>query len=446
MSQPTGARGRTSTAWDVGASRWSTLHGSDRHISVPGRAARGAGLRHLPTDLGDATDLGLEAYLGAGGGEDGEPGPRSSRSRKRSEVTDLNPQSMVLRHDCLSVPLPADDGRTSQVTAYLRRRQRVVSGSLERQSPYWRTDPGHAQRAGRAVSAVEEAAALERSVEPTLGQYDAVLDTSQASAGPSRARYPLLGRELDRMMASNQKTALLRLDRGASRTERALRARRAIAAGADAENGGTDGGQGEESAAGSPDESDTDAPQMFPHALEWTEQDEQRLRNDEFGWTYDRPREPGVPEPELLTALHYWAAQFYSERGLLYRFPLQHAALGSREREEREHLCRSHAEEQSGPREMEVGSDLWAFWAARSIGLSRTMLQALDGSALVALAVFLEEYTKELVRGVPPDDEIPEADLERALRHESRRHKRQRTAGEQGRTPEKEAGPEARDG
>ncbi|WFC98585.1 hypothetical protein MYAM1_001315 [Malassezia yamatoensis] len=117
-------------------------------------------------------------------------------------------------------------------------------------------------------------------------------------------------------------------------------------------------------------------PSLLPTVFPWTRQDESNYCKNEFGWVYADSRSSLIPDASTLTAMHYYVGKFYETRGQL---PATTCTANTR------------SENQD---EMVVGDHSWDFWAQYSLGAARSMVQAFDSSALVALTAYLEEYTK----------------------------------------------------
>ncbi|WFD17973.1 hypothetical protein MCAP1_000184 [Malassezia caprae] len=330
---------RHATAWDMAALRMSSLYANDM-LPETSRVAMVKslhGVRHLPMSLGHPTHVGLPV----------DEAPETRRTRR--DTLDLAPMSMVLRSDTLA-PLPPDaapDG-LSYATAQLRRQRRVVGGSVERASPYWR-----ARRSAGELPGVR-------------------------ADGPQRARLPVMRSEWERYQAAYLR--MLSLSRKAKAPEPAA----------------------------SDDESDSDSAaalgerrrqlvnmvnEVLPRLTDWDEADERQLQEGRFGWLYAAPSDARVPRSTLLQALHYYVARFYDTHGLLR--PVAASAATS---EAPPDECERARDESAQPMpDMEPGSPLWAYWARHSLGWARTMAWRMDASALVALGTLLEALVEELV-------------------------------------------------
>ena len=335
---------RTGTPWDVAALRWSTLFGLDvppgqTHVS----GVRSLyGVRNIPVELGTPADLGLDAArlrTEAPGEDDGS----SSSTSKRSQPTDLAFQAMVLRQD--TPPQDAPGTAPPSETAVRRRRQRLVDGAVERASPYWKPSRRHG-----------------------------------ALRGPMQSRIPLAGREFDRLVAYSQRTSSLRTDRGTTRRVMALQARQ------EAETGSEPGtvSLGVHAAASPvPCASDVPGP-LLPSVFAWTQRDEEAWNQYAHGWPFLDERDERIPDTSMLLSLHYFVAKYYETQGLLPPYPPPADAAA----------CRALRAAAPPLLAMDVGDDVWRFWAAHSLGYARPMLHAFDASAMVALGAFVEEYTR----------------------------------------------------
>ncbi|CCU98286.1 unnamed protein product [Malassezia sympodialis ATCC 42132] len=261
---------------------------------------------------------------------------------------------MVLRSDTQAPlsPSAVHDG-VSYATAQLRRQRRVVGGSVERASPYWRA---------------RRSAGLLPGVRPD---------------GPQRARLPVMRGEWERYQAAYLR--MLSLSRKAKAPEPAA----------------------------SEDESDSDGAtppgehrrqlvnmvnEVLPRLAEWDEADERQLREGRFGWLYAAPCDARVPRSTLLQALHYYVARFYDTHGLLRPVAASAATTDATPDE-----CERARDESAQPMpEMEPGSPLWTYWAHHSLGWARTMAWRMDASALVALGTLVEALVEELVPRAAP--------------------------------------------
>jgi len=241
---------RHATAWDMAALRMSSLYANDMlpETSRVAMVKSVHGVRHLPLALGRAAEVGLPV--------DEAPEPR----RTRRDTLDLAPMSMVLRSDTQAPlsPSAVHDG-VSYATAQLRRQRRVVGGSVERASPYWRA---------------RRSAGLLPGVRPD---------------GPQRARLPVMRGEWERYQAAYLR--MLSLSRKAKAPEPAA----------------------------SEDESDSDGVtppgehrrqlvnmvnEVLPRLAEWDEADERQLREGRFGWLYAAPCDARVPRSVRVLCLH----------------------------------------------------------------------------------------------------------------------------------------------
>lgn len=249
-----------------------------------------------------------------------------------------------------------------------------------------------------------------------------------------QSRIALVGRDLERLMATSQRTTSLRTDRGTTRRNMALQARQARAENAvdpELDEATLAAGQAADEAT-EPRSAETDElTRVLPSVFPWTRQDDEAYWNNEFGWAFAHDRDPRIPDTSLLTALHYFVAKFYETRGQLPDPPAPADAEACR-------VLRASPPELL----MDVGDDVWHFWAAHSIGTARSMVQGLHSSALVALAAYVEEYTQRGARAdsmrMPEtlsdaDELTPEssarltdADLREALHHERRSLPRRR--------------------
>ncbi|WFD05217.1 hypothetical protein MVES1_000545 [Malassezia vespertilionis] len=357
---------RHSTAWDVAALRWSTLSAHDA-APKPGKLGicRGMyGSRYLPAHLGCASDLGLGVFLSSSE-EGGESAPVGAPASETSM------HAMVLRNDAFS----SDDicADTQRV-----REQRIVAGALERQSPYWEV-----QR--------------------------------QTQRGPMQARFALVGRDMERFTAASQRSTSLRTDRGTKRRAMALVARKEL--------GNTDAEAEHSCHSPSPTpEYPGDLTHILPRLVRWSERDESLYKHGEYGWVFDPLDDVRMPSTDLCMALQYYAAQFYQARHVL-----QPESSFARKDERDKSVCaaiRARCMDQYGfPCTMAPGEPLWDYWIAISVGQGRPMLQALDGSALVALCTFMEEYAS---RAMPPpirDSAPDDAFLGAALAEEHTRNR-----------------------
>lgn len=345
---------RTGTPWDVAALRWSTLFGLD---APPGQAHVSGvrslyGVRNIPVELGTPADLGLDAALLRTDASTKDDAPQPA-TLKRSQPTDLAYQAMVLRQD--TPPHDAPGPSQPSETALRRRRQRLVDGAVERASPYWKPS----RRRG-------------------------------ALRGPMQSRIPLVGREFDRLVAYSQRTSSLRTDRGTTRRAMALQARQ------EAEAGGEPGVAEQrvhETAPSAPSASESPGA-LLPSVFAWTPRDEEVWNQYAHGWPHMDERDARIPPASLLMSLHYFVAKYYETQGQLPTYPPAGDAAA----------CR--ALRASPPSlAMEVGDDVWRFWAAHSLGYARSMLHAFDASAMVALGAFVEAYTRLGVPAAEDDGE-----------------------------------------
>ncbi|WFC93609.1 hypothetical protein MBRA1_000230 [Malassezia brasiliensis] len=346
---------RSGTPWDVAALRWSTLFGLD---VPPGQAHVSGvrslyGVRNIPVELGTSVDLGLdETRLPAEAPSEGE-GATLGMS-KRSQPTDLAFQAMVLRQDTLPQDAPGTVHMSE--TAGRRRRQRLVDGAVERASPYWKPS----RRRG-------------------------------ALRGPMQSRIPLVGRELDRLVAYSQRTSSLRTDRGTTRRVMALQARQEAEPGTEPGAVMVDAPTPGRSA---PSASDTPGP-LLPSVFAWTQHDEETWNQYAHGWPFLDERDARIPDASLLQSLHYFVAKYYETQGQLSPYPQPADAVA----------CRALRAAPAPALVMDVGDDVWRFWAAHSLGYARSMLHAFDASAMVALGALVEEYTRLGAMGPRPATE-----------------------------------------
>ncbi|WFD25613.1 hypothetical protein MNAN1_000576 [Malassezia nana] len=312
---------RHATAWDVAAMRMSSLHAND---ALPDTARVTSlkplhGVRPIPL----------------------APGATASATRSaRRDPYDLAPMTLVLRSDT-QIPLdPKSVTDESYATAQLRRQRRVVGGSVERASPYWR-------------------AARTRSRQLPAPRTD----------GPQRARLFVTRGEWARCLAASIRTQSL--------------ARQAKA------------GPQATAAPEAPEENATLTDQihaMLPRLAHWDEAEEQQLHDHHFGWLHAPPCDDRVPRSTLLQALHYYVAHFYHTHGLLR--PVMAPAAST---DAPPHECERIRDETTRPMpDMEPGSHLWAYWARHSVGWARTMACRFDADALVALGVLVEALVEQV--------------------------------------------------
>lgn len=236
---------RHATAWDMAALRMSSLYANDMlpETSRVAMIKSMHGVRPLPLSVGHAADVGRPV--------DAPPDTR----RTRRDTLDLAPMSMVLRSDT-QAPLPASaaqDG-VSYATAQLRRQRRVVGGSVERASPYWRTPRRCIHR---------------RTLPPAR------------SEGPQRARIPVTRGEWERYQAAYLR--MLSLSRKAKAPE-------PVAASEDESDsdGATPPGEHRRQLVNMVNE-------VLPRLADWDEADEQQLQEGRFGWLHAAPIDPRVP-------------------------------------------------------------------------------------------------------------------------------------------------------
>lgn len=237
---------RSTTVWDVAALRVSSLNGTD---PTPSYARVSSlkdtfGTRAMPINLGTPEDLGLPTSLAAEMGPN-VPAPSSQiTQRNRRDALDNADTALVLRQDTLA-PITHDLEGLSYATIQLRRQRRVVGGTIERQSPYWIPSQ-----------------ALERQ-DPLI--------PSIRTDGPSRARIPLYGAEMERSMA--------KLLRGTLK----VRPNRPPASNDDEEE------LAEDSLA-TPEARQATlrrlAMQVLPVSAQWTEESERDYIAGEYGWIY----------------------------------------------------------------------------------------------------------------------------------------------------------------
>ncbi|WFD42673.1 hypothetical protein MPSI1_001321 [Malassezia psittaci] len=353
---------RAGTAWDATALRWSTLYGHDSlpsHTQIPSLRTV-YGVRNVPIgfsfdqDNDNSDPCGSDERLDDGNfASSSKQLLESPRKAKQNTPVDLAFQTIALRGDIL----PSNQVLEGCIgkTGLLRRRRRVVDGAIERHSAYW------SSKRSRHIA-----------------------------RGPMRSRVPLVGRDLERLLAYSRRTTCLRTDRGTTRRSMAIEARISpisqIADNAPTIN----------SASGSVTTSDANPPSspdvitqksrkhllLLPTVFPWTEQDESKYWKNEFGWVYADQRSSLIPDSSTLTAMHYYVGKLFETRGQL---PAATCAADMYSNDS------TRSEDQD---EMVVGDNSWDFWAQYSLGAARSMLQAFDSSALVALTAYLEEYTK----------------------------------------------------
>ncbi|WFD29278.1 hypothetical protein MSPP1_000285 [Malassezia sp. CBS 17886] len=242
---------RSSTAWDVDALRWSA--GAARDLVVMqshGTLLHSAyGTRLFPPHLGEPCDFGLHTFL-----EEQEGGALHPPVRPREEGP---AHSMALRADVLE---PAADPYTQ---GSARARDVVVSGSIERTSPYWRRVLRGRRRKG----------------------------APRQLRGPMRARVPLVGADMRRM-------ALLHERELAERTSKKMDTRRCML----------------------PHTfqwTETDQRSLNEDSFGWMFSGRRGASDVHVALT----TEPDIPSDTLMAALHYYVAQFYNTRGQLSRAP-----------------------------------------------------------------------------------------------------------------------------
>lgn len=172
------------------------------------------------------------------------PGTTASATRAaRRDPYDLAPMTLVLRSDT-QIPLdPLAVTDESYATVQLRRQRRVVGGSVERASPYWR-------------------AARTRSTRLPAPRTD----------GPQRARLFVTRGEWARCLAASIRTQSL--------ARQAKAGPRATAA---PEEPGASGALADQISA------------ILPRLAHWDESDEQLLHDHHFGWLHAPPCDDRVP-------------------------------------------------------------------------------------------------------------------------------------------------------
>ncbi|KAL4399992.1 hypothetical protein ACI68E_002905 [Malassezia pachydermatis] len=300
----------------------------------------------MPINLGTPEDLGLPTSLAAEMGPN-VPAPSSQiTQRNRRDALDNADTALVLRQDTLA-PITHDLEGLSYATIQLRRQRRVVGGTIERQSPYWIPSQ-----------------ALERQ-DPLI--------PSIRTDGPSRARIPLYGAEMERSMA--------KLLRGTLK----VRPNRPPASNDDEEE------LAEDSLA-TPEARQATlrrlAMQVLPVSAQWTEESERDYIAGEYGWIYAPERDSRLPASSFLQALHYYAAQLYQAHSLLS--PALPEACPSDQSPE---ACIALRDAVYVPDvSMTADSELFAYWARHSMGWSRSMALHFDASALVALGTLVQRH------------------------------------------------------
>ncbi|KAN0065962.1 hypothetical protein ACQY0O_001096 [Thecaphora frezii] len=129
----------------------------------------------------------------------------------------------------------------------------------------------------------------------------------------------------------------------------------------------------------------------------WSIWEEQRYLDDAYGWTAPTTSEPSpaMPESSLMECIHYAAAQYFHRTGHLgpVAEPPSPRRRGSRN---------DHRGPPNGDCDGNDGSDdeeaaERSQWIQYLCGHRSSLRRQFDPSALVALAVFVEEYVKALV-------------------------------------------------
>lgn len=345
------------TAWDAAALRVSSLYVNDDvplhgHVSTQKKLY---GTRALPLRLGvnDERSQGGEQALSA-----------SERRLQRDEGP-FPIASTVLYGDKLPEQnvFCASSDLVSTYTLAHRLRRQVVGGSLERRSPYWHTRE-------------DNYSSKPTSVHPRID-------------GPQRARIAMVGAELERHAATAQRRSLLRHGSIASEVS----------------HNHSQNPASTEVPSRSPPQFSSTLHQLLPRKLVWTQEQEEALRQGNFGWAFSAAHDARIPSSDLLSALHYYTSRFYATRGLEFQAPtVVHDG------------------------DMVAGSDLWRFWARHSLGWARPMTARLDGKALVALATLVKEYAQGALGPRPQRRRRTSTKaLAQALRKEMRRSKARRT-------------------
>lgn len=355
------------TAWDMAALRMSKLYAQDTmpEISRPPSLKTIYGVRNLPISTGSAEDLGVPGSLIADEtADDVLADADEMRMRSRRDALDLFDMSFILKQDTLA-PLALHKPGLSDTTIQLRRRQRVVDGSIERQSPYWKP--------------------------------------RKDVRGPMRARIPLVDRDVERLDATFRRSVL------AARTKKAK---------TQPQEEETYDAEGEGNA---DDRIAAIVQKALPRASLWTNTNEETWREGQFGWAYTQRQAECIPNSSLLKALHYYAAQFFHTNGALST-----ACVAPTPSDTDARTCEQIRDECATEEPiMEPGTELWEYWARHSLGCGHTMINRLDAGALIALATFVETYAQALVPKQMPSDTLPSrTSLKNALHSERRRPRR----------------------
>ncbi|WFD33920.1 phosphomannomutase [Malassezia cuniculi] len=229
------------------------------------------------------------------------------------------------------------------LTDYVRRKQLSVSGSFERDSPYWerRLDPykGINSSLRAPVATVNE--------EASIVGCERIADPQNAAFGPQRATEP------ETLDVTLTKWIGYRLF-----DSRSLPQQTAV--------------------------NDDDKEYRNQKVPLWM------LRCDE---PIDSDRLEHMPHETLLNAVHYYASAYYQHRGLLSDDqPSKRLAPADNEALLKYVRARMTENDKKAPPCAKRLSRNYM------LGLSQNMICANDDTALVALATFLEEYTHELVR------------------------------------------------